>query len=74
MPDVAPAGDFADDHAHLVADGGGIDVLVALGHLRDRGDVDPALVRERAPSDIRRVGIRMLVRHFGHVQGDLREA
>ena len=72
-PHVPPPGHLAHDHPHLVPDRRRIHVLVALGHLGDRGDVDAALVGERAAPDVRRVRVGMLVGHCGHELGDLGE-
>ena len=54
-----------------------IDVLVALRALEHGGDVDAALVRERAPADEGEVVVVRDVRHLGHVArelGDLAQA
>src|SRR5690606_2468409 len=44
--------ELADDHARLVPDRGGIDVLVAALAAPHRRDVHAALVGERAPADV----------------------
>ena len=56
--DRGAAGHVRDQHPHVVADQGGVDVLVEHRVDLDRGGVQPGLVRERAQPDVGLVGVR----------------
>ena len=63
--DVGPTRHVGDEHAHVVADQGGINVLVEVGIDFDRAGVQPRLVGERRQTNIRLTSAGWCVRHLG---------
>jgi hypothetical protein len=55
--DRRPPRELADEQPQVVADDLGLHVLVEVGALRERGDVQARLVRERRVPDVGRVRI-----------------
>ena len=72
--DVAASGQLGDEHALDVADQRRVDVRVGAGGLRDRGDVQPRLVREGAGADVRLLRVRRQVRQLRGEVRQLRQA
>ncbi len=63
---VAAPRELGDEHPLPVANQARVDVLVGVGVLHHRGDVLPALVRERAQTDERLLHGQREVRDLGH--------
>ena len=68
--DARPAGHLRDEHPHVVAHGGRVDVLVQVGVDADGARVQAGLVGERAGPD---VGLARVRRHVGDLADRVRD-